>query len=44
MKDDMAPDFWRSGVLDTIKKILPEDKFEVGFSRAFCREREFFPH
>ena len=30
----IAPDFWCSGVLDTIKKFLPEDKFEVGFSRA----------
>ena len=30
----MAPDFWCSGVLDTIKNFLAEDKFEVGFSRT----------
>ena len=30
----MAPDFWESGTLGTIKKFLPEDKSEVGFSRA----------
>ena len=37
----MAPDIWEFGNLGTIKKFLPEDKSEVGFSRAKIENVKF---